>query len=138
MGLLDQAAAARILGIDPHLSAMLCATHANFDSNLEHALDVCDRVILHTGRVFIHAVHVQEEFYRSTILYRLGRYQEALEGLDDAVDADPKDVSALLYRACVKGKLGDTAGKQADIATARAIDAHQADDLLKNLIGDGA
>jgi tetratricopeptide (TPR) repeat protein len=56
-------------------------------------------------------------------LARAGQYEEAIKHYDDALRIDPKFAEALYLRGIAKVNLGDTAGGEADIAAAAAIDA---------------
>jgi hypothetical protein len=55
------------------------------------------------------------------VLYRLARYQEALDSFNAALKLDPKLAPSLYMRGQTKRKLGDMAGASADIATAKAV-----------------
>ena len=59
---------------------------------------------------------------RAFVLYQQGRYAEALTAYNAALAADPKQSPSLLMRGLTKGKLGDQAGKDADVASAKAGD----------------
>jgi len=53
----------------------------------------------------------------------LGRLDAALADFNNALRIDPKKASALFGRGVAKGRLGDTAGGDADIAAAKALSA---------------
>jgi hypothetical protein len=55
------------------------------------------------------------------VLYQQGKYQEALAAYDANLALHPKHVDSLFMRGFAKGKLGNQAGKDADIAAAKAI-----------------
>jgi predicted aspartyl protease len=57
------------------------------------------------------------------VLYRLGRYQDALDVYNTALKLNPKSASSLYMRGQTKRKLGDIAAGDADIAAATAINA---------------
>jgi tetratricopeptide (TPR) repeat protein len=57
---------------------------------------------------------------RALILYLQGAYKDALAGYDGILARDPHDVSALLLRGYTRDRLGDGAGRDADIAAATA------------------
>jgi tetratricopeptide (TPR) repeat protein len=59
---------------------------------------------------------------RAFVLFQLGRYQEALNGYDAALQADAHQAPSLFMRGLAKGKLGDTSGRDADIAAATKDD----------------
>jgi len=95
-----------------------CYTRATVKSDLDEALADCDQAIrLMPGDPDILGV-------RAFVLYQQGNYQQALDAYDATLAIAPKIASALFMRGCAKGKLGDVAGKDADIAAARAIQAN--------------
>lgn len=55
------------------------------------------------------------------VLYRLGRYLDALNTYNAVLKIDSKSASSLYMRGQTKRKLGDSAGGDADIAAAKAI-----------------
>jgi tetratricopeptide (TPR) repeat protein len=55
-------------------------------------------------------------------LAQAGRYEEAIKRYDQAIEMWPDSSEALYQRGVAKLKLGDTAGGEADIAAAAAID----------------
>ena len=60
---------------------------------------------------------------KGLILYRLGRYKDALEVYNAALRPCPKWAPSLFMRGQTKRKLGDLAAGDADIAEATALDA---------------
>jgi tetratricopeptide (TPR) repeat protein len=59
---------------------------------------------------------------KAFVLYQLGRYQEALDTYNQALAINPAQAASLYVRGHTKHKLGDTAGGDADIAAAKALD----------------
>jgi tetratricopeptide (TPR) repeat protein len=82
--------------------------------DLDAALGDCDRALaLKPGTVaFLDR--------RGLILYLAGQYKEAVAAYDAALNRDPNYASSLLLRGYAKGAGGDEAGKEADIAAAKA------------------
>ena len=95
-----------------------CYMRATLKSNLDNALADCDQAIrLMPGNPDILGV-------RAFVLYQQGNYQQALDAYDTTLALKPDIASALFMRGCAKGKLGDVAGKDADIAAAKTIQAN--------------
>jgi predicted aspartyl protease len=95
-----------------------CYTRATVKSNLDEALADCDQAIrLMPGNPDILEV-------RAFVLYQQGNYQQALDAYNAILALKPEIASALFVRGCAKGKLGDAAGKDADIAAAKATRAN--------------
>jgi predicted aspartyl protease len=59
---------------------------------------------------------------RAFVLFQQGKYPEALAGYNAALAADSKQAPSLMMRGLTKGKLGDMAGENADVAAAKADD----------------
>jgi predicted aspartyl protease len=57
------------------------------------------------------------------VLYRLARYQDAVDTYNAALKQSPKQAASLYMRGQTKRKLGDAVGGGADIAAAKALDA---------------
>jgi tetratricopeptide (TPR) repeat protein len=57
---------------------------------------------------------------RALVLYLQGNYREALEAYNAILKRDPGYAASLLLRGYARGALGDAAGKDADIAAAKA------------------
>ncbi len=92
-----------------------CYWQATIKTNLDAALADCDHAIaLKPGDDNLLDV-------RALVLYQQGKYQEALDAYDAALAVNPKNAASLFMRGNTKGKLGDPAGKDADIAAARSI-----------------
>jgi predicted aspartyl protease len=92
-----------------------CFARATVRANLDAALADCDQAI----RLMPADAHIRE--VRAFVLYQQGDYRQALEAYDTMLAAGPPIASALFMRGNAKGKLGDSAGKDADIAAAKAI-----------------
>jgi len=77
--------------------------------------------------------------HRSTLLNRLGRYEEARRDLDmamiktcdQAIESDPKDMEAYHNRGLVKHRLNDLPGACADWKRALELGFEQARELLE-------
>ena len=59
---------------------------------------------------------------RACVLFQQGKYQDALTAYNAALAADANLASSLWMRGLIEEKLGERAGKDADIAAARADD----------------
>ena len=59
---------------------------------------------------------------RGFVHFRMGRYDEAIADFDNSLSRDPKSADMLYMRGLAKGVRHDTAGSDADIAEAKAID----------------
>jgi hypothetical protein len=55
------------------------------------------------------------------VLYQQGDYKDAITAYDANLALHPRHADSLFMRGYAKGKLGDQAGKDADIAAAKAI-----------------
>jgi hypothetical protein len=73
---------------------------------------------------------------RAFVLYQQGKYQEALDVYDTVLKIDPRHAASLLVRGYAKGKLGDTAGKNADIAAAVVSDPDIPTEYKRFGVGD--
>jgi hypothetical protein len=92
-----------------------CYWRAEAKIDLDEALTDCDQALKLKPR---DAATLDS---RAFVLYQQGKYQDALTGYDAALVADPKQAASLFMRGHAKGKLGDAAGMDADIAAAKAI-----------------
>jgi tetratricopeptide (TPR) repeat protein len=52
------------------------------------------------------------------VLYQQGKYSEALAAYDQVLTLKPRSAPSLLMRGYTRGMLGDSRGKDADIAAA--------------------
>ena len=92
-----------------------CWMLASTKSDLDAALADCDKAIkLSPGNT-----HVLDS--RGLVLYQQGKFQDALDVYNQVLAADPKLAPSLLMRGYAKGKLGDQAGHDADIAAAKTL-----------------
>src|SRR5437660_766717 len=64
---------------------------------------------------------------RGFVHFRMGRYDEAIADFDNSLSRDPKSADMLYMRGLAKGVRHDTAGSDADIAEAKAIDPRVAE-----------
>jgi len=115
---------ARIAALDKVLAAKpndgprlnnRCFDKAQIKIDLDSALADCEQALkLEPGDAY--ALDS-----RAFVLYQQGKYQDAVAGYDAALAANAKQPESLFMRGHAKGKLGDAAGMQADIAAAKAI-----------------
>lgn len=98
-----------------------CFARAVMKVDLDKALDDCDQAIkLKPGNAPLLDS-------RAFVLYQQGKFQDALQAYDAALAINGKLAVALFMRGHTKDKLGDTAGKDADIAAAVKIQPNVAD-----------
>ena len=102
---------------DPVLLARRCLMRGLAKTDLDAALDDCNRAIALKPMAGYRG-------QRALVFYLKGDYRAALTGYDEALAADPILGSSLLMRGMTKGKLGDAAGKDKDVAAAQALDAN--------------
>jgi tetratricopeptide (TPR) repeat protein len=102
---------------DPALLARRCFMRGLAKTDLDAALDDCNRAI---------ALKPMAAYrdQRALIFYLKGDYRAALSGYDEALAAGPILASSLLMRGMTKGKLGDAAGEDKDVAAAQTLDAN--------------
>ena len=92
-----------------------CYWRASAKIDLDGALADCDQAIkLKPG-------DAQILDSRALVLYQQGRYQAAVNAYDAVLAVSPKFSESLFMRGHAKGKLGDAAGMEADIAAAKSI-----------------
>jgi tetratricopeptide (TPR) repeat protein len=94
----------------------LCFLRATVKADLEAASDLCKRA----NAIQPRNEHIMDNV--AFVLYQQGNYKDALAAYDANLALHPKHADSLFMRGFTKGKLGDQAGKGADIAAARAID----------------
>jgi hypothetical protein len=108
-----------LLAESPNDAATLndrCFWRAIAKSELEGALADCDRSLaLEPGKS-------QTLDSRAFVFFQQGKYDEALQGYELALKADPRQAPSLWMRGLTKGKLGDEAGKDVDVALAKKDD----------------
>lgn len=103
---------------DPALLARRCFMRALAKTELDAALEDCDRALaLKPGMA-------AWRDYRALVLYVQGDYPAALTAYDQALAGNPSLPSSLLMRGVTKGKLGDQPGRDKDVAAAKALDAN--------------
>lgn len=68
---------------------------------------------------------------RAILLAETGRYAQAVEDLNDAVDLDPVHLDARLFRAVANRKQGDFEAAEEDLVAVLALDPDQPDALLE-------
>jgi tetratricopeptide (TPR) repeat protein len=86
----------------------VCWWGATKDQALEIALRACDDALSKSPKS--PAVHDS----RALVLYRLGRYHDALAAYDQALKLAPDQAASLYGRSLVKARLNDQAGSLAD------------------------
>jgi hypothetical protein len=103
----------RASGEDAQLFNERCWYNATAKLDLDAALTDCDRALrLKPGLpAFLDS--------RALVLYQQSKYREALDAYDQILKTDPVFPSSLFMRGLVRGKLGDEAGKEKDLAAAR-------------------
>jgi len=82
---------------------------------LEEALQDCEAALKSNPD----APHIIDS--KGLVLYQLGRYQDAQATYDEALKLSPEMAASLFMRGHAKRKLGDAAGGEADINTAKAV-----------------
>jgi Tfp pilus assembly protein PilF len=60
-------------------------------------------------------------YSRGLVEFHAGRYEQALQLFEQAVQADPKDAYALYYRGVTRGRLGNYGGAVQDLRSTRGI-----------------
>ncbi len=111
------AALDRFIATHPGDTAFLneaCQGHARINTALEMAQTYCEQML----KVDPGDVVALEG--RALALFQQARYPEALRAYDAVLSKRPWQASALLVRGYAKGRMGDQAGRQADIAAAKA------------------
>lgn len=74
-------------------------------------------ISLITGGLAAASQQSESLYSRGLVQFHRGRYTEALQLFDQAVQADTKDVYALYYRGVTHGRLGDFKAEAADLRT---------------------
>ena len=101
-----------------------CFARAVIKVDLDKALDDCDQAIK------LKPSNAPLLDSRAFVLYQQGKFQDALQAYNAALAVNDKLAPSLLMRGYTKGKLGDAAGKDADIAAAAKIQPNVANMLL--------
>jgi tetratricopeptide (TPR) repeat protein len=92
-----------------------CWSAALYRVAMPQALKVCDEVIsLHPDRT-----HVRDS--RAFLLFRMERFKDAIAGYDDAIARDKRLAHSYYGRGIAKRRLGDLAGGDRDLLTARSL-----------------
>jgi tetratricopeptide (TPR) repeat protein len=99
----------------PALLERRCLLRAQAKTEMEIAAADCDKAVQ------IRPQDANLVANRAMVLYISEKYKDALAGFDAALAINPKIPFALLVRGYAKGKLGDAAGKDADIAAAKTL-----------------
>jgi tetratricopeptide (TPR) repeat protein len=103
-----------------------CWARALMGQELDKALGDCDASL----RRLPNAASVLDS--RGLVRLRLGDYQNAMSDYDHSLALRPKNAWSLYGRGMAKLKLNRTAEGKADIAAAKGIDPHIADDARKH------
>jgi tetratricopeptide (TPR) repeat protein len=117
-----------MLGWPQHPSDLLtsrCLWRGASGKDLDAALDDCDQSLKQTPQNATALVN------RGLVLYRQGKYQEAVAACDAALAADPKQARSFYLRGRSKAKLGDVTGGSSDMAAAQAMDPDTAPALQR-------
>lgn len=96
---------------DAKLSSLLngsCWSRGLANVDLDHALKDCNRAFKLTGK----AAAVRDS--RALVLFRQGKYREALEDYDTILKADPKQAWSLYMRGMTRTALGEADAGKAD------------------------
>ncbi len=103
----------RASGGDAQLFNERCWFKASAKLDLDAALADCDRALrLKPGLI----AYLDS---RALVLYQQGQYRQALDAYNQILKTDPHFPSSLFMRGLTRGKLGDEAGKEKDLAAAR-------------------
>jgi tetratricopeptide (TPR) repeat protein len=96
----------------------LCWSKAIMGAALQSALEDCDAAL----KLRPDIGNMVDS--RAFVLFRLGRYADALATYDRAIALIPRLAASLYMRGVTKHRLGKTTEGDADIAAAKAINAH--------------
>lgn len=116
LAMLDQAVA--FSPSTPGLLNSRCFTRGLQKTHLEEALQDCELALKTRPQ------DASTMDSKGLVLYQLGRYQDALKTYDKALTIEPDLADSLFMRGHTKYRLGDTAGGDADIAAAKAINTN--------------
>ena len=106
------------LGASPENPLLLndhCWLLASTKTSLDAAMGDCEKAV----KLAPGDAHILDS--KGFVLYQQGKFQDALDTYNQVLAADPKLAPSLLMRGYTKGKLGDQAGHDADIAAAKTI-----------------
>jgi tetratricopeptide (TPR) repeat protein len=100
-----------------------CMAHAIAGRNLPQALSDCDQALQLSPN------DANTMGNRGFVYLRLGRLEDAIVEYDAALKLAPKVAISLFGRGLAKQRKGDTAGGDADMAAAKAIDTSIAEEF---------
>jgi len=102
---------------------MACQVRALWGQQFDVAIAYCDKAIqLQPAQGHFH-------WTRALVEYRAGHFSDAAADADTAFKLNPNSASALYLRGMAKRKLGDMAGGDADLASAKAMQADVIDNF---------
>jgi tetratricopeptide (TPR) repeat protein len=113
----DFAAARKLVADNAGALNNLCWSKAILGVALESALEDCDAAL----KLQPDAGQIIDS--RAFVLFRLGRYSDAVSAYDRAIALNPKQAASLYMRGIARRRLGKVAEGDADIAAAKAIQA---------------
>jgi tetratricopeptide (TPR) repeat protein len=113
----DFAAARLAAGSDAVRLNSLCWSKATFNVALDSALADCDASL----RVAPNFPNTLDS--RAFVLFRMGRYPDALRGYDEVLKLRPKSAASLYVRGLIERRLGKAVEGDADIKAAKAIES---------------
>jgi len=114
----DFAAARDAVSNNSQVLNNMCWEKATLNVALPSALADCDASL----RIAPDTANVIDS--RGFVLFRMGRYAEAVDAYDKAVQLRPKNAESLYVRGLAKRHLGKAADGDTDIAAAKAIDTN--------------
>jgi tetratricopeptide (TPR) repeat protein len=114
----DFDAARKSVATDAPTLNNMCWAKAKLNVALDAALADCDAAV----KLWPKESNMADS--RAFVLFRMGRFADALVGYDQALQLSPDKAASLYMRGIVKHRLGKAAEGDADIAAARAIDSN--------------
>jgi tetratricopeptide (TPR) repeat protein len=111
---------------DPDSYNQRCWTRATAGQDLQAALSDCNKSLR------LRPNHGNTLNSRGLVWFKLGALKESIADYDAALKQTANDADSLYARGVAKLKLGESAGGNADIATAKAIKSDVADEYESN------
>jgi len=106
-----------------------CWARAMARRELDKALADCNAAVALTARTPRGPSDALDS--RGLVWFRMGQFDKAIADYDAALKGNAKLASSLFMRGVIERRKGDTAGGDADIAAAKALDAGVADTYAK-------